>query len=81
MAPPSAASRRLRQADNQVLDRFLQTRNALPGEQLHAGRALELRQFLLEGEQAQASGGAVCGLFVRWCCLAAQKQRGLTFLW
>lgn len=38
------------QASNQVMNRFLQARNTLPGEQLHAGRALELRQFLLERE-------------------------------
>lgn len=30
-----------------MLDLFLQARNLLPGEQLNAGRALALRQFLL----------------------------------
>ena len=44
---------------HQPLGRFLQARNALPGEQLHAGRALELRQFLLEGEQAPCPPHAV----------------------
>ena len=57
-------SRRLRQAGNQVLDRFFQTRNALPGEQLHAGCALELRQFLLEREQAQAAGSKIGGIHI-----------------
>ena len=37
-----------------MLDGFLQARNALPSEQLPAGRALELRQFLLERAQALA---------------------------
>ena len=44
-----------------MLDRFLHARNALPGEQLHAGRALELREFLLEGEQALAGSCAPRG--------------------
>ena len=51
---------------DQVFNRFLQARNALPGEQLHARRALELRQFLLEREQAQAASGKIGGLFVHW---------------
>ena len=59
-------SGRCRQAGNQVLDRFLQARNALPSEQLHARCALELRQFVLEREQALAAGDEVGGLLTRW---------------
>ena len=70
-----ATSRRRRQAGDQAFDRFFHARNALPGEQLHAGRALELRQFLLEIEQAQASSGEVCSLPARWR-YRAYSERG-----
>ena len=48
-----------------MLDRFFQARNPLPGEQLHARRPLELGEFLLEREQAQAAGGNFGGVFAR----------------
>jgi hypothetical protein len=49
----------------QAFNRFFQARDALPAQQLHAGRALELRQFLLEREQAQAAAITQVEVLVR----------------
>jgi len=58
--------RALLQCAHQLLDLGFQPGDALSGEQVHAGRLLEVRQFPLEGEQALASGSDLGGLLA--CC-------------